>query len=484
MTLLPPVPAQEDLYRAHRDAIAKHFDRFAPERDRWRERGAYYHDDLTRVCRFVIPVGARVLEVGCSTGSLLASLEPGYGVGIDISAESIAFARTRYPHLHFHHADVEEFRPAETFEYIVLAGTIGYLSDLQRTLAALCTLCTPRTRLLIVHHSYLWEPLLRLGQKLGLRMPQPAENWLSADDLVNLLQLGGFETVKRGRRLLCPVNLGPLSTLLNRFLAPLPWLNQLCLSNVLIARPFPQPQAEQPSVSIIIPARNERGNIENALALMPRLGCHTQVIYVEGHSKDDTWGEIQRVAQHYGDQWDIQTLQQTGKGKGDAVRLGFAKATGAIVMILDADLTVAPPDMEKFYAALVSGQAEFANGSRLVYPRSAQAMPWLNTAANKFFGLAFSYLLDQRFKDTLCGTKALWREDYERIAQGRSYFGDFDPFGDFDLLFGAAKLNLKILDVPVRYHERVYGQSNIQHVREGLILLKMCLYALRKIKFV
>jgi len=339
-----------------------------------------------------------------------------------------------------------------------------------------------RTRLILLHHSYLWEPLLNLAGTLKLRMPQPAQNWLSDEDLVNVLALGGFETIKKGRRLLCPVNLGPLSTLLNRYLAQLPGINKLCLNNYLIARlkPLETPPA---SVSIIIPARNEKGNIENCITQMPRLGKAVEIIYVEGHSQDNTWTTIQRVARQYEGEWQIQTLQQKGKGKGDAVRLGFAEATGDILMILDADLTVPPQDLAKFYEALVSGQAEFANGSRLVYPRSLKAMPWLNTLANKIFGLTFSYLLGQRFKDTLCGTKALWREDYLRLAQGRAYFGDFDPFGDFDLLFGAAKLNLKILDVPVRYHERVYGQSNIQHVREGLILLKMCLYASRKIKF-
>ncbi len=463
--------------------VAKHFDRFAAERPQWRQKAHYYHQEILRFCQFVIPVGARILEIGCGTGALLHDLQPSYGLGIDISTESIKLAQQSYPHLNFMAIDVEELALDETFDYILLAGTIGYVSDIQQTFAQLRPLCSPRTRLVVIHHSYLWEPLLHWAENFGLRMPQPQENWLSDEDLVNMLQLGGFETIKQGRRLLCPINLGFISTLLNRYLAYLPGINNLCLHNYLIARLYPEPCLSEPTVSIIIPARNEQGNIETALATMPRLGRHTQVIYVEGHSKDDTWAEIQRVAQKYGQDWDIHIAQQTGKGKGDAVRLGFAQATGDILMILDADLTVPAADLVKFYAALVSGQAEFANGSRLVYPRSAVAMPWLNTVANKVFGLAFSYLLGQRFKDTLCGTKVLWRTDYERIAAGRSYFGDFDPFGDFDLLFGAAKLHLKILDVPVRYQERVYGESNIAHVREGLILLKMCLYASRKIKF-
>ncbi len=471
------------LYQTSKTAIAKHFDRLAPQRDQWRQRAAYYHHDLLQFFRFVIPVGSRILEVGCSTGDLLARLEPSHGVGIDPSSESIALAQAKYPNLEFHCVAVEDFVGHGPFDYIVLAGTIGYVGDLQQALTRMIPLCTPHTRVVILHHSYLWEPLLRWAEALGLRMPQPAENWLSNDDLVNLLQLGGFETIKQGRRVLCPINLGPISAVLNRYLAYIPLFEQLCLSNYLVCRLVPQPCAPPPSVSIVIPARNEQGNIQAALDLMPPLAGATEVIFIEGHSQDDTWAEIQRVMAHYRGPCSLKALQQTGKGKGDAVRLGFAQATGDILMILDADLTVTPGDLVKFYAALATGRCEFANGSRLVYPRSAEAMPWLNTVANKIFGLTFSYLLGQRFKDTLCGTKVLWRKDYVRIAAGRSYFGDFDPFGDFDLLFGAAKLHLKILDVPVRYHERVYGQSNIQHVREGLILLKMCLYAARKIKF-
>ncbi|WP_287129662.1 bifunctional class I SAM-dependent methyltransferase/glycosyltransferase family 2 protein [Candidatus Cyanaurora vandensis] len=470
------------LYQTHTDTIAKHFDRFAPERDTWRGRGRAYHAALAHLCGFLIPPGAKVLEVGCSTGELLHQLQPSHGLGVDISGESIALARQKFPRLHFLTGDIQNLVLDETFDYILLAGTIGYLSDVQQALDHLRQFCTPQTRLVIVHHSYLWEPLLNLAEKLGLRMPQPPQNWLSNEDLVNMVQLGGFEAIKQGHHGLCPVSLGGLEGWLNRYPAHLPGLSALCVDNYLVARLNPRPRAALPSISVVIPARNEQGNIENSLSQMPRIGGHTQVIYVEGHSSDDTWAEIQRVARRYPD-WDIQIHQQTGKGKGDAVRLGFAQATGDILVILDADLTVTPADLTKFYDALVSGRCEFANGSRLVYPRSAEAMPWLNTVANKLFGLAFSYLLGQRFKDTLCGTKALWRTDYERIASGRAYFGDFDPFGDFDLLFGAAKLSLKILDVPVRYHERVYGQSNIQHVREGLILLRMCLYASQKIKF-
>jgi glycosyltransferase involved in cell wall biosynthesis len=213
------------------------------------------------------------------------------------------------------------------------------------------------------------------------------------------------------------------------------------------------------------------------------MGAGTELIFVEGHSKDETWAAIQQVAAD-NPQRKIKILQQTGRGKGDAVRAGFAVATGDVLMILDADLTMPPEELPKFYDVIASGRAEFANGVRLVYPMEEEAMQFLNLCANKAFGIIFTWLLGQPVKDTLCGTKVLTRAHYERIAGNRAYFGDFDPFGDFDLLFGAAKLNLKIADVPIRYRERTYGTTNIQRWKHGWLLLRMVMFAARKLKFV
>ena len=216
---------------------------------------------------------------------------------------------------------------------------------------------------------------------------------------------------------------------------------------------------------------------------MPSLGSHTEIIFVEGNSTDETLVEITRIKEKYPHK-DIKIMQQDGKGKGDAVRKGFDAATGDILMILDADLTVRPEDLPKFYEALVRGDGEFINGSRLVYPMEDESMRLLNIFGNKFFGLMFTWLLEERLKDTLCGTKVLWKEDYKKIKAGRKFFGDFDPFGDFDLLFGASKLNFKIVDLPIHYQARIYGETNISRFSHGWLLLKMCFFAMKKIKFI
>ena len=300
---------------------------------------------------------------------------------------------------------------------------------------------------------------------------------------MNLLRLAEWEPISIQHRILFPFYLGGLGQVINRALTPI--LPLFCLSVFVVARPLRpvEQQARHLSVSVIIPARNEAGNIAAAVERIPTMGTGTELIFVEGHSRDDTWSQIQRTAAEH-PHLSIKILRQTGKGKGDAVRAGFAAATGDILMILDADLTMPPEELPKFYEVIASGKAEFANGVRLVYPMDEKAMQFLNLCANKTFGLIFTWLLGQPVKDTLCGTKALSRAHYEKIAANRAYFGDFDPFGDFDLLFGAAKLNLKIADIPIRYRQRTYGETNIQRWRHGWLLLRMVIFAARKLKFV
>ena len=484
-TTKPLTPLFKDAFK---EQVRTYFEQIAPDLDRWSRRNKYYYQDLDRLHQFLIPPGSRVLEIGCGTGNLLAALDPAVGVGIDFSQTAIALAQSKYPHLQFYCLDAETLVPRElggdiTFDFIVLSGVLGHLGDIQRVLQQLQVFCHPRTRLILTFHNFLWQPLLHLANRLGQRRPQPPQSWLSMTDVQNLLKITGYLPVRSGRRFLMPKSIPGLAFLLNRIVAHLPGINHLCLTNYIVARPDRPANVNATTCSVIIPARNEAGNIRGAIDRLPSLGNHTEVIFVEGHSQDDTWAEIQRVVNRGHDRFTLKAFQQSGKGKADAVRLGFKHAAGDILMILDADLTVQPEDLPHFFEVIASSRGEFANGSRLVYPRSGQAMPWLNNWANKFFSLAFSFLLGQPLKDTLCGTKVLRREDYEKIAAGRSYFGDFDPFGDFDLLFGATKLSLHMVDVPVRYQPRTYGTSNIAHVREGLILLRMCLYASRKIKF-
>jgi SAM-dependent methyltransferase len=477
-------PAETAQVRYSRSRMA-HWDTIACQMDTWTGWGGYYHHRLAQIYQSLVAPGLRVLEIGCGKGDLLAALKPAVGVGVDFSREMIQRAAQRYPNLHFIQADAHALCLDERFDVIIFSDLVNDLWDVQTVFEQIKPLTTPHTRIILNSYSRLWELPLLLSARLGLAKPNLYQNWLTVEDIANLLNLTDMEVIRSWTEILWPLPTPLLDKFFNQFVVKLWPFRALALTNFVVARPRPQPQSldKEPRVSVIIPARNEAGHIPQIFQRVPEMGEGTELVFVEGHSKDNTYAVIQKAITDHPER-PSQLLRQTGVGKGDAVRLGFAQAQGEVLMILDADLTVPPEDLPRFYEALRAGKGEFINGVRLVYPMQKNAMRFLNLLGNKFFSMAFSWLLGQPIKDTLCGTKALWKSDYERIAANRAYFGDFDPFGDFDLIFGAAKLNLKIVDLPIRYRERTYGTTNIHRWKHGWLLLKMVLFAARRIKFV
>ena len=468
-----------------RQQILNRMERAAAEGERKWRNSFFYESDYDYL-RFVVPEGSRVLVLGCGDGKILDALAPAYGVGIEVSPSVVERARQAYPRFTFMVGDVDNLSqpiPDEKpFDFVIMPDTIGLLDDVQNALEQLHPYFSENTRLVISYYSHLWEPLIWLAERLSLKSRQPEVNYLSSVNFANLLKLADFEQVKEEWRILVPYRMLGLGTFVNRYLATLPFIRRLCLRRYFIARSLRKAARRDLSATVVVPCRNERGNIENAIRRMPRFCDRLEVVFVEGNSSDGTFAECERVRDAYAGQWDIKVYKQTGKGKGDAVRVGFDKATGDVLIILDADLTVPPEEMPKFYEAIASGKGEFINGSRLVYPKEKGAMRFLNATANRFFAAIFSFLLNERFTDTLCGTKVLTRSGYQRIVANRSYFGDFDPFGDFDLIFGAAKQNMAFLEIPVRYYAREYGSTQIARFRDGWLLLKMVVVSWRRLK--
>ena len=450
---------------------------------KWHRRNRYYYSELERLYRMHVPPGATVLHVGCGIGDLLSAVKPSDGLGIDLSARVIDLARTRHDGLEFATGDPEDFRFDRTFDYVLLDSALADMSDIQACLECVRAVSHPATRLVMTYHNALWGPVLHAASLLGLRRPTGQQNWLGPEDFDNLLALAGFEVVCRSEETLLPVRVPGLNAVVNRFLGKLWPLRYLALTQVVVGRPAGPPEgAERMSCTVVIPTRNERGNIAEAIERLPTIGTHTEVLFVDGNSTDGTAAEIERVIAA-NPQMDITLIHQgDGVGKGDAVRRGFAAARGDVLMILDADLTVPPEDLPRFFRAIQLGMGEFINGTRLVYPMEQDAMRFLNKIGNRFFSLLFSWILGQRLRDTLCGTKVLTRRNYETIAANRSYFGDFDPFGDFDLIFGAVKADLKIAEIPVRYRARTYGTTNISRFRHGLLLLQMSWVGFKRLK--
>jgi len=465
--------------------IEDFFDRMAPARKNWIRRNEEFYANDIACMRFMVPANQKILELGCGGGHLLSALSPAEGVGVDISGKMIEFARQEFPDLAFHVGDIEDPGLLSSlggpYDFIVLSDSIGMLEDIETTLSRLHQLCSPNTRIVIAYYSQHWTPVLKMGELLGIKMPQVEQNWLGVNDIERLLDLSDFEVVRREWRQLIPKKWFGIGNFVNRYIGTLPIIRKLCLRNYLVARSTNFDENSAPSTTVLIPCRNEAGNIEPAIKRIPDFCTDLEIIFVEGHSQDNTIDEINRVIGAYPDR-NIKLLNQPGRGKGDAVRAGFEAARGQVLMILDADLTVLPEMLPNFYRAIASGKGEFINGSRLIYPMEDHAMRLLNRIANRLFSRIFTWLMGQTVTDTLCGTKVLSKEHYKMIADNRDYFGDFDPFGDFDLLFGADKLNLKITEIPVRYAAREYGETQISRFTDGWKLIKMIGFAYRKLK--
>lgn len=466
--------------------VQRYIDSIAQKRDKWIKRNNYYYKDLVKFIKYNIPENSSILEIGSGTGYLLNQLQPANGTGIDLSEKMIDVARKNYPEITFLQMDAENITLKNKFDFIIISDTIGYFEDVQKAFEELREVSHENTRIIITYQNFMWQPLFRLAEILHLKMPSKKLNWLNLSDITSLLYLTSFDVIKTGKRFLFPKFIPIISWFCNKYLVHLPFFNLFSMYGFVIARPLDLKPANNKkySVSVILPARNEEGNIENAIKRLPQMGKHTELIYVEGNSTDNTLEEIKRVCKKYSKKFDVKYTVQDGKGKGDAVRKGFAMAKGDILMILDGDLTVPPEDLPKFYNAIATGRGEYINGTRLVYPMEKEAMRFLNILGNKFFSIMFSWLLDQKLKDTLCGTKVLTRKNWDRLVENRSYFGDFDPFGDFDMIFGSSKMNLKIIEVPIRYRAREYGDTNISRFRHGWLLLKMTFFAMNKIKFI
>jgi len=466
-----------------------YFNRIASKRKN-RFLSAYYWNEISDYLNYFSHQDTSVLEVGCGNGDLLAKIQGSKKTGIDSSENYIAWAKEKHAdkQIEFLLMDANNIQLEQTYDLIIISNLIGFVDDIQHVFEEVKKCCHPNTKVIVQYYNSIWEPLIKLSETLGLKQKTPTQNWLSTRDINNLLYVSGFDVYRNNKRLIFPFYVPVLSFLLNKYLAKFPVFRFFSFNIYSFAKPLSEERFEdydqKYSTTVVIPARNESGNIENAILRLPNFGKHTEIIFVEGNSTDDTWEKIQEIKKKYANTHDIKIAQQKGKGKADAVREGYKIATGDILMILDADLTVPPEDLPKFYNAIAGGKGDFINGTRLVYPMDKEAMRFLNYLGNHFFSWAFTWLLEQRFKDTLCGTKVMFRTDYIKLTRNRTYFGDFDPFGDFDLLFGAHKLNLKIVEVPIRYRERTYGSTNISRFKHGLILLRMCAFASRKCKFI
>ena len=465
-----------------RQARREHQDANAGRRAEWIRSNRYFYDRLQQTLRYIIEPNKRVLEIRCETGHQLASVKPSYGVGVEISDAMVESARQHHPDYHFVKSDPESLELNETFDYIIfnhVFDTVDILSAMDRIRQH----CTPETQLVVVNYNQLWQPIVQLASKIGLRSRFVEPNWVSENDIRGFLKIANFRPVRLHRLVLSPKWIPLLSGLMNGFVARLPGWRRLCLMQLMVARPIKGPLREDDvTVSVIIPCRNEVGNVEHAVKRLPAMGKRTEILFCDDKSTDGTADEVRRMQELYPEK-DIRLIAGPGVCKAENVWTGFRAARGDVLMILDADLTVMPEELPMFLRALVASRGDFINGSRLVYPMQHLAMKFANIIGNKFFGVVFSFLLNQRIKDTLCGTKVLWRRDWLRMEPNLGSWGIRDLWGDYELLFGASRLHLEIVEVPVHYQERIHGITKMNKVlSNGLRMLRICYHAWHRLE--
>jgi len=466
--------------------IEKHYDNIAEKRGKFRKRNRHYHKKIWKYYNQIIAKESKVIELGCGTGDLIGNLDVSMGYGVDISQNMLDIANKNYPHIKFIKKDFEALHLNEKFDYIIISGTIGMINDIQTLLTKLIDISTPDTRIIIDSYNPLWFPIIKFGEKIGYKMPELLKNWLSIDDIENFLYISNYQVIRRKYLLIFPKYIPLISHLFNNFIGQLPFIRRLSISNLVIARPLIQfDNKKELSSSVVITCRDEEGNIEGLVTRIPKMGKNTEIIFVEGHSKDNTVGIINQMIEKYPEK-DIKLLKQKGIGQGDAFRHGFDQAKGNLVIWLEADLTTPPEEAFLFWEAFLNGRGEYINGSRFVYKMEKSAMPIFNFIGNRFFGVLFTIILKQRFTDTLCGFKAISKMNYLKIRKDIDYFGDFDPFGDFELIFGAIKNNLKVSEIPVHYQPRLYGESKAYgssffgFMKHGILLIRMSFIAFKK----
>ncbi len=476
--------------RSRLQDVKNHFDKLASDRNRWIKKAKSFYEEDMIFMRELIPAGLNILEIGSGIGNLLSGLNPAKGIGVDLSNNMVQLSSKYFPDLEFINGDISDpqviNKLGKIFDAIVISDTLGFFEDIEKTLEDLHKLCRSDTRLVVAYYAPIWEPLLKLASLLGLKMPSKTAALLDEKDISSMLDNSGYEILRTEKKILIPFRMFGIGRMINRFLAPLPIFSLFCIRNYVVARSLEASRRDLPkSATVVIPCRNEKGNILNALERLPRFCNNMEVIFVEGHSSDGTWEKIQKTIKTERkliQGLKVKAMQQPGKGKADAVFSAFEKAKGDVLIILDGDLTVPPEELTKFWKKISSGKAEYVQGTRLVYPMEKQAMRFLNFLGNRFFSFLFSWLLGQRFTDTLCGTKVIRKHHYLEATKRNSMFGNFDPFGDFFLIFGASRLNLKIVEIPIRYQARAYGETQISRFRHGLLLLRMVIFAFFKIK--
>ena len=465
-----------DEYKISQESVQKHFDSLAKDYDKWIKKNAYYHDNIKTLVKQIIPPSSKVLEIGCATGEILAATKPSLGIGIDLSPKIVKIAKEKFSQYTFFCSSIEDFKYNEKFDYIIMIDLIDHVYDIIEVFESVYNLCTPTTKIILSTINPWWEPVLSLMEKVGGKMPEGPHNFLERRYLTKIVEFLDFSISCSGYMLLFPKYIPIFSFLANAMGTKLWGINKFSFVHYMVLQPLPKNVNDLDlSCSVVIPCYNEAGNIEEAIRRIPHMGKETEIIVVNDGGTDETANIVKKLQRNY---HNLRLIDYTtNRGKGYAVKQGFDAATKEVIMILDADMSVIPEELPRFFNLLNKGACDFVNGTRMIYLKQDQAMGFLKLLGNKLFALIMTFIAKQNVTDTLCGTKALYKKNYKYIKMG------LDKWGDYDLLFGAIKLGNKIAEIPVHYMARRTGESKMRTVKHGFHLLWVCFRGFKELIF-
>ncbi len=463
----PPVPVKLDRATLS-PTVVRYFENVVRS-SRWKRKMAAYREHTIKFLSQVVPENKKVLLIGCLTSEILEALRPSYGVGLDVSEEAVRLARAncQNPNVRYHCALPEEYKTTEKFDYVILLNVVDHSDDVLALVDSVSKFVHEDSRVILSMLNPLWHPLVKFASRLKIRIPDHKRNLVGSRILGTALEIKSFKVMDKCRRVLVPKRIPLFSWLCNQFLSRLPGFNSLCFIQYVTAKPAELKKTNRSSCSVIIPCYNEEGNITECINRVPHMGSFTEILVVNDGSKDKTEEIVRNLTPTFPNLTLITYAKN--QGKGNAVLKGLRAAKGDVVMILDADMTVPPEELTDFFEALESKTADFASGTRFLYPMEREAMRLANYFGNILFSKLVEVIVGSECSDTLCGTKAMRKID----------FADFEledsAWGDFDLIFHAARRKLKCVEIPVHYKSRVAGESKMKAFSSGISFLKLCL---------
>tara|TARA_B110000977_G_scaffold125183_1_gene160299 strand:+ start:1495 stop:2904 length:1410 start_codon:yes stop_codon:yes gene_type:complete len=375
----------------------------------------------------------------------------------------------------------DEINKNLNFDHIVIAD-IEHQKFITKNLIDLNEKIDNECRVIVLSKSIFWSTLINFYKKIKNIGPDK-NNFLPYSNLRKIFLNTNFEIVKNEKIIFFPFQFSLLTKFINQIFR-FPVLNFFCMINLTVLKKVQKKnyQAEGKKISFIIPCKNEGGNIKFFYEKIINSTINAEFLFGNDNSSDNTLDEIKKLQQAIPNK-EIKIYDGPGVCKSENVYKGINLASGEIILIYDADLTVSFDDLVNSINLLLKTDADFINCTRMIMPQQKNAMKFLNFYGNLFFAFLFSILFKQKITDTLCGTKIFFKKDWEQIKKYNNTWGAKDLWGDFDLLLGAYKNNLKIVENPISYTDRKEDETKMTGIIKNsirmLIITFVAYYKLR-----